>query len=402
MKSSKFRIALRLGVLSRRRAQENRHLAEIHSLRRLNTALLQQQSLDEVLSLICSEAQRLTGALDAKLLILENESWLKIFQQTGNALPNMERLPLVDSSSILSILQKRAVLINDVATSPELGQSHSDLKSLLATPLVIDSEVNGTLQMGNKPGGFTQDDMRILSLFADQAAMAVANSQLHEHAKQQAVLEERQRLARELHDSVTQVLYSIILYADATRLALAAGKNGEATQNVHELRNMAHQAMADMRMLLFQLHPPALEDEGLVAALQMRLEAIESRAGLQVELRVEGENNLPIFLEEVLYKIAHEALNNIVKHAKAEHVTIHFLFSDRHCRMTIEDDGVGFDPVTAQGEGGLGLRGIAERVQQIGGHLLVESSPKQGAKLQVAVNTQAEKVMTPLLNELGL
>jgi signal transduction histidine kinase len=146
--------------------------------------------------------------------------------------------------------------------------------------------------------------------------------------------------------------------------------------------------MADMRLLLFRLHPPVLEEEGLVAALQARLEAIETRAGLQVDLQVEGENTLPIAVEEELYKIAQEALNNVVKHAKAEEVTISLHFSDQHCRMTIEDDGVGFAVLAAQGEGGLGLRGIAERAQQIGGALRVESRPGQGAKLHIEINTQ--------------
>ena len=206
----------------------------------------------------------------------------------------------------------------------------------------------------------------MLGLFAEQAAVAIANARLHEQAKQQVVVKERQRLARELHDSVTQVLYSVILYADATRLALAADKKAEANENLQELRTLARQAMADMRLLLFRLHPPVLEEEGLAAALQARLEAIEARAGLQIDLRVEGEDSLPLTVEEELYKIALEALNNVVKHAKAEHVSVHLVFIDHDCQMTIQDDGVGFDPDTAQDSGGLGLRSITERAQQIG------------------------------------
>src|SRR6185436_1781856 len=99
---------------------------------------------------------------------------------------------------------------------------------------------------------------------------------------------------------------------------------------------------------LFRLHPPVLEEEGLVAALQARLEAIEARAGLQVDLQVEGENNLPIATAEELYKIAQEALNNVVKHAKAEQVTVLLRFTDQSCYMTIQDDGLGFDALTAQ------------------------------------------------------
>ncbi len=122
-----------------------------------------------------------------------------------------------------------------------------------------------------------------------------AEEALEEQAKEQAVAAERSRLARELHDSVTQALYSVTLYAEATRLALSAEKRDVATENLRELHNMAREAMVDMRMLIFELHPPVLEEEGLVAALQARLAAVESRARLQTEIHVEGERRLPIW-----------------------------------------------------------------------------------------------------------
>jgi len=385
---------------TQRHEETNRRLAESNSLQRLTAMLLQQQTLDDVLPLVCSEVQQMTGAQGARLLLLENEVWLRGFHETGYVVPSLERLPFGHSLSGLPLQQKKPVLTNDPANSPQLFQPHPDLTSLLAMPLLLNNEVLGTLHVVNKPGGFTADDTRMLSLFAEQAAIAIVNARLHEQAKQLAVVKERQRLARELHDSVTQVLYSVLLYADATRLALANNKKAEATENLQELRTLARQAMADMRLLLFRLHPPVLEDEGLVAALQARLEAIEARAGLVVDLQVEGENTLPMALAEELYKIAQEALNNVVKHAKAEHVTVHFQISLQHCAMTIQDDGVGFDPVTAQGTGGLGLRSIAERVQQMGGQLLMESAPAQGTKLQVVVKTHQQKPMTQVPHQL--
>ncbi len=378
----------------------NRRLAEINSLQRLTTVLLQQQTLDEVLPIVCSEAQQLTGAQGARLLLLENEIWLRGFHQTGNVIPILESLPLGNSLSGLAVLQKKPVLTNDPANSSHLFQPHPDLKSLLAIPLLINNEVIGTLHVLNKPDGFTEADTRILGLFAEQATIAVVNARLHEQAKQLAVVKERQRLARELHDSVTQVLYSVVLYADATRLALAAEKKAKASENLQELRTLARQGIADMRLLLFRLHPPVLEDGGLVVALQGRLEAIEARAGLQIDLRVEGENTLPIVIEEELYKIAQEALNNVVKHAKAEHVIVHLQFRAQHCDMTIQDDGVGFDPVTTQGTGGIGLRSIAERIQQMGGRLLLESTPEQGTKLQVRVESQQQEAITQVPHRL--
>jgi signal transduction histidine kinase len=378
----------------------NQPLTEINHLQRWITAFLQQQTLEDVLTLICREAQQLTGAQGARLLLLENEAWLRGVHQTGNVVPILAGVPVEDSLLELVVLQKQAVRINDPANSSQLVQPHPALKSLLAIPLLLHREVIGTLHLVNKAGGFTEEDTQMLGLFAEQAAMAIAHARLHEQARQQAVSQERQRLARELHDSVTQVLYSVILYADATRLALAADKKTEAGENLQELRTLARQAMADMRLLLFRLHPPVLEEEGLVAALQARLEAIEVRARLQVDLQVEGENTLPITIEEELYKIVLEALNNVVKHAKAEHVIVRLRFTDQHCGLTVQDDGVGFDVVTAQGQGGLGLRSIAERVQQIGGTLLVESALTQGTKVQVTVKTHPKAPVTQAMHRL--
>ena len=212
-----------------------------------------------------------------------------------------------------------------------------------------------------------------------------AEEALEEQTKETAVAAERSRLARELHDSVTQALYSVTLYAEAARLALSAEKRDVAVQNLRELHNMAREAMIDMRMLIFELHPPVLEEEGLVAALQARLAAVESRARLQTEIAVEGERRLPISVEEELFRIALEALNNVNKHANAQQVTIDLLFGNEEICLEIRDDGAGFDPVVARGSGGMGLLGMEERVQRIKGSLVIESAPGCGTVVRVEV-----------------
>jgi signal transduction histidine kinase len=184
---------------------------------------------------------------------------------------------------------------------------------------------------------------------------------------------------------VTQALYSVTLYAEATRLALSAGKEDVATENLGELHNMAREAMVDMRMLIFELHPPVLEEEGLVAALQTRLAAVESRARLQTEICVEGERRLPISVEKELFRIALEALNNVIKHANAQQVTVSLKFGDEDACLEITDDGIGFDPVAARRSGGMGLLGIEERVQRIEGSFVIKSAPGGGTTVRVTV-----------------
>jgi signal transduction histidine kinase len=146
--------------------------------------------------------------------------------------------------------------------------------------------------------------------------------------------------------------------------------------------------MHDMRLLIFELHPPALEQEGLVAALQVRLAAVEARAGLQTELTVEGERRLPIVIEQELYRIAQEALNNVMKHARAQHVTVRLQFTDKTVCLQVCDDGIGFDPLTARNAGGVGLRSFEERAAKVGGQVTLESSPGEGTTVTVIIGTE--------------
>ena len=358
------------------------------SLQRVTTALLQHlTTVEDVLAIICAEACRLTGAGGSAVLLLEDETGLQVKSSCGTPLPVFQRLSLDDSFAGMVVKQKEPMLLNNPQSQTQAYQRNPALKTLLAAPLCVDKTLLGVLDVVNKPGGFTEADMRLMRLFADQAAISIEHAQLHQQAEKLAVIEERQRLARELHDSVTQTIYSVTLYADAARMALATNKQDLAAEHLQELRNLAREAMLDMRLLIFELHPPVLEKEGLATAVQTRLETVEARSGLQSTFYIEGEEiRLPLFIEEALYRIAQEALNNAVKHARAQQVTVCLRFGDHHFGLEVSDDGIGFDPSRARSSGGLGLRGIEERVQRIGGQLVMDSTPDKGTVLKVEVD----------------
>jgi signal transduction histidine kinase/ligand-binding sensor domain-containing protein len=197
---------------------------------------------------------------------------------------------------------------------------------------------------------------------------------------------ERSRLARELHDSVTQSLYSVTLYADAAKRLLSAEQWEKAAENLNKAGTTAKEALGEMRSLVYELLPPILEQEGLVAALESRLEAVEGRAGLETHLNVESGDRLPAEVEAGLYGVAQEALNNTLKHAHASKVAISLQQDGKAVRLEVADDGVGFDPQAAETRGGLGLRGMAERVEQMGGRLEIQSEPGEGTSVQVTVD----------------
>jgi signal transduction histidine kinase len=213
---------------------------------------------------------------------------------------------------------------------------------------------------------------------------------LRESEREQAITAERNRLARELHDSVTQSLYAVTLYADATARLLTSGQPDGAGENVQKLRRTAREALGEMRLLIYELRPPILEEEGLVAALEMRLEAVEGRAGLQTALHIEGEGRLPPDVEQGLYRIALEALNNALKHARARTVTVSLHLRPEATILEVVDDGVGFEPAAVRERGGMGLRGMAERAEEMGGELTLVSESGQGTKVKVVCMAEDE------------
>ena len=369
-------------------AELRRRLAESESFNRVLVSLLQKTVLEQVLDIVCTEAQGLIGASGSAVLLLTDQAWLEVRHRLGQPLANVNRLPVDGSLAGQVVSRGEPVLLNDPALvgQAQVYQWPADLTALLAVPLRVNGGVIGVLDVVNKAGGFSEEDVRVMSVFANQAAMAIEHSRLQKQAEQLAVLAERQRLARELHDSVTQSLYSVTLYANAAILALAAGKQDVSAGYLKELQETAQEGMRDMRLLIFELHPPVLETEGLVAALQARLAAVEGRAGLQTELLVEGERRVPIAIEGELYWIAQEALNNVRKHAEARHVTVHLRFSEASVCLEVSDDGMGFDPQAVPAGRWGGMRTIAERAASVGGKLTYKSTPGEGTQVKIEVS----------------
>ena len=202
-------------------------------------------------------------------------------------------------------------------------------------------------------------------------------------AQAQAAQAERQRLARELHDSVTQSLYSVTLLAEAARRHAQERQETAAADYIGRLGGLAHQALRQMRLLVYELRPSVLDTEGLVGALRHRLDAVEKRAGLAVSFIVRGERALPPRLQGELYRLAHEALNNALKHAAATAVTVRLDTLGDNVWLEVADDGLGFDP--AERRDGAGLAMMAEHCRRLGGDMAVVSRPGQGTIVRVVV-----------------
>jgi signal transduction histidine kinase len=175
------------------------------------------------------------------------------------------------------------------------------------------------------------------------------------------------------------------LYANAAARALKAGKSDVGADHIQQIIQLALEAMVDMRSLIFELRPPDLEKVGLATALQSRLQAVEGRAGVSVEFHSAGNDGLPLVVQTELYRIAQEALTNVVKHANAKHVAVDLNFGTECTALEIRDDGKGFDLETAQQKNTMGLRSLAERAQKIHGVLTVSGEPGRGTTVRVEI-----------------
>jgi PAS domain S-box-containing protein len=229
-----------------------------------------------------------------------------------------------------------------------------------------------------------EDEKVFLGAVADQAAVAVENAHLFSEARGKAVLEERQRLARELHDSVSQALYGIALGAKSAREWLDEGDPDEVAEPLDYVLSLAEAGIAEMRALIFELRPESLESDGVVAALEKQAAALEARHKIEVETTLCDEPEIPLEAKEALYRIAQEALHNVVKHARASSVQIMMECDSGEVTLEVSDDGTGFD-AKADFPGHFGLRSMHERASRLGGTLKLETAPDKGTSVRARI-----------------
>jgi signal transduction histidine kinase len=254
------------------------------------------------------------------------------------------------------------------------------IRSCLWAPLVVKERLIGLMSITRgAPNAFEPGQIEMAAAIARQAAVAIENARLHEQARHLATLEERQRLARELHDSVAQTLFSIRLTAQSARTLLDRDPIRAAVP-LDFILSLAEGGIAETRALVFALRPDALATEGLVAALARQVEALRTRHEFEVEAALGPEPDVPLPVKEALYRIAQEALHNTVKHAKATRVELRLTHDPAAISLELVDNGAGFDPTRAF-PGHLGQISMRERAEQLGGALMVRSAPGQGTRI---------------------
>lgn len=392
-----YMIAMVRDTTERKIAEERiqREAARAESLARIAARLNTHLTLEGVLRAVCEETTRAMEAPAAAVLLLDPEK--ETMAPTAvYGLPEDyigEYSPL-ERSTYDRYVERQGPMIDipDLQLEQEIPNKELfervGARTVLAASMLRKGELVGTLNVYSlhKTRDFTNDEKSLLRGLADQAALAIENARLRDSAQRGAVVEERTRLARDLHDSVAQALYGVTLSAEAGERMLAAEELDSTERQLTKIRSAAEEALREMRLLIYELRPPDLASMGLVAALRTRLENVEQRSGVSSEFHVEGDPQLDGDTEEALYRIVQEALNNALKHAQATSISVTLKSEDGIILLEVKDDGVGFDPMSS---GGLGLNGMRERVERLDGEFSVQSGDGVGTQVHVAFAADA-------------
>jgi signal transduction histidine kinase len=296
-----------------------------------------------------------------------------------------------------AVVERQPIAIADVSQSdlfdallqdPQRRELQAALlarfRAWLAVPLMMQDEMYGGLVLYYPDTReFSAEEISLAVSLSDQAALAIENARLHEQASQLATLQERQRLARELHDSVSQALYGIALGAHTARAQLERDPH-KAIEPLDYVLTLADAGLTEMRALIFELRPESLAQEGLVVALTKQAAALRARHQLTVRTALGTESKVALAVKEVFYRIAQESFHNIVKHARAKCVEVRLTQSDGVLTLEVQDDGRGFVP-RREFPGHLGLQSMRERVASVGGTLDIESAQGQGTRIRASV-----------------
>jgi signal transduction histidine kinase len=355
-------------------------------------AVAAEVSVDEVLQRLVDSARELAGAHYAALGLPDGDGGFRRFLTSGMS----ERLiaslgPLPRQHGVLgAMLQTRSPYrTSDIHEHPRFRgwwpAGHPDMRSFLGVPIVAPQGVIGSFYLTEKVDApdFTDEDEELIGLLAAHAAIAITNARLYEQTRELSIVAERNRLALDLHDAVSQKLFGLVLSAEAAATLLEREPDA-ARDQVEKLQLLAQEALDELRSLVFELRPPDLEKDGLDGALRKHIELMRRLQPHEIELVLDGELPGDTARDREILRIAQEALQNAVKHAKARRVAVLLRADDDRLLLEVEDDGVGFDPSAQTTRAHrLGLTSMEERARRIGGTLEIRSTPGAGTTVRL-------------------
>jgi len=363
------------------------------TLRRLLDVVLElgaQRRSEPVLRSILDAARDLAGARYAAIGVPDGDGGVALFLTAGVDAATYDRIgALPRTHGLLGTLLAEPSVVNlaDIRADPRFQyypHAHPQMRSFLGVPIMAGGEVVAALYLTEKVGAatFTDADRQLIEMLASHAALAVVNAQRHERLRELSIIEERTRIARDLHDSVTQTMFSLTLAAESARTVTT---DPETLQHLDRVRDLSNDALGELRNLVEALRPPDVEREGLGAALRKRVALLRSVHNVPMEVEVWGRGRDGLADREIL-KVANEAIGNALAHAEPDQVVVHLDQTPGLIRLRVRDDGRGFDPVAvARTSRRLGLTSMRERAAALGGTLRVDTAPGAGTTVTLEV-----------------
>ncbi|MGZ4275836.1 MAG: GAF domain-containing sensor histidine kinase [Solirubrobacteraceae bacterium] len=355
-------------------------------------AVASRLSVDEVLQSLVDEARVLGGARYAALGIPDGAGGFSRFLVAGMSdelIAAMGPLPRTHGMLGAMLVAPGPYRTEDIHAHPRFKgwwpREHPDMRSFLGVPISAAGEVIGAFYLTEKEGarGFSDTDQEVIELLAAHAAIAITNARLYEHSRELSVLNERNRLALELHDVVSQKLFGLTLTAESAATLLDRDPAAARAQ-LERLQALSREALDELRALVLELRPPDLDRDGLCGTLTKHVELLRRLHGARIDLDLDaGATAGPERDGEVL-RIAQEALHNALRHAGAARVGVALHADGDRLVLEVSDDGVGFDPASASLRGRhLGLTSMEERARRAGGSLTIGSAPGSGATVRL-------------------
>jgi signal transduction histidine kinase len=358
-------------------------------------AVASQLSVDDVLQRLVDSARELAGARYAALGIPDGEGGFRRFLVSGMSDSLVAAMgPLPRTHGMLGAMLEASVpyRTEDIHTDPRFRgwwpRRHPDMRSFLGVPIVAQNEVIGAFYLTEKSGApaFDEADQALIELLAAHASIAITNARLYERSRELSIVSERNRLALELHDVVSQKLFSLVLTAEAASTQLERDPVAARAQ-VQRLGTLAREALDELRSLILGLRPPDLERDGLEGALRKEIEMLSRVHGVDVELSSDGAGNgagSDQSRDLAVLRIAHEALHNALHHAQATHVEVRVAHPEGALVVEVHDDGIGFEPQQPELRSRhLGLTSMEERARELGGRLEIRSAPGAGTTVRL-------------------
>jgi signal transduction histidine kinase len=355
-------------------------------------ALAAEREVEPVLQRLVHAARELGGARYAALGVPDGEGAFARFITSGMSdelIAAMGPLPRTHGLLGAMLESPEPYRTPDIHTHARFRgwwpRAHPDMRSFLGVPIVARGGIIGALYLTDKEGAdaFSDADEKLIVLLAAHAAIAIENARLYERSRELSIVEERNRLARELHDAVTQQLFGVVLAAQSAGELLARGEPA-AAKELERVQALARDAMDELRSVVFELRPASLEAEGLAQVLRKHVDVLRRVTGRAIELRIGAPPPLGAAAAGQVFRIAQEALQNALRHAEAERIEVRLEDGGGKFVLTVADDGRGFDASAPMLRGRrLGLTSMEERAAELGGRLAVQSRPGEGTTVRL-------------------